>query len=137
MEVIGVILFKTSAAMQRTLMGVWVIYLIQRERINAVSEVSVRYAHPQLFFIPTSRWAIAPVFQLLDICREPGLSPVGYPFVSLEDAYRCAYAAFARASSNRCIIVSQARMTSSIWMESIGTQSDFRSDNLDSGNRLF
>jgi hypothetical protein len=37
-----------------------------------------------------SRWAIAPVFQLLDIRREPGLSPVGYQFVSREDSYRCA-----------------------------------------------
>jgi hypothetical protein len=44
MEVIGVILFKTSAAMQRTSMGVWVIYLIQVERINAVSDVFIRYA---------------------------------------------------------------------------------------------
>jgi hypothetical protein len=40
MEVIGLILFKTSAAMQRTSMEVWVIYWIQGERINAVSEVS-------------------------------------------------------------------------------------------------
>lgn len=44
MDVIGVILFKTSATMQRTSMGVWVIYLIQGERINAVSEVSGSYA---------------------------------------------------------------------------------------------
>jgi hypothetical protein len=36
-----------------------------------------------MFFIPISRWAIAPVFQLLDVRREPGLSPVGYQFVSL------------------------------------------------------
>ncbi len=34
-----------------------------------------------------SRWAIAPVFQLFDIRREPGLSPVGYQFVSREDSY--------------------------------------------------
>ena len=27
-----------------------------------------------MFFIPISRWAIAPVFRLLDIRREPGLS---------------------------------------------------------------
>ena len=27
-----------------------------------------------MFFIPISRWAIAPVFQLLDSRREPGLS---------------------------------------------------------------
>jgi hypothetical protein len=32
-----------------------------------------------------SRWAIALVFQLLDIRREPGLSPFGYQFVSLND----------------------------------------------------
>jgi len=44
-----------------------------------------------MFFIPISRWAIAPVFPLLDNRREPGLSPVGYQFVSLEDSYRCAY----------------------------------------------
>jgi hypothetical protein len=37
-------------------------------------------------FMPISRWAITPVFQLLDIRREPGLSPFGYPFVSLEDS---------------------------------------------------
>jgi len=42
-------------------------------------------AHLQLFFNPMSRWAIAPVFQLHDIRREPGLSPFGYPLVSLED----------------------------------------------------
>jgi hypothetical protein len=36
-----------------------------------------------------SRWAIAPVFQLLDIRREPGLSPFGTQFISLEDSYRC------------------------------------------------
>jgi len=47
-------------------------------------------AHTQLFFNPISRWALAPVFQLLDIRREPGLSPFGYQFVSLEDSYRCA-----------------------------------------------
>jgi len=38
-----------------------------------------------MLFNPISRWAIAPVFQLLDIRREPGLSPNGYPFVSLKD----------------------------------------------------
>jgi hypothetical protein len=43
-----------------------------------------------MFFIRISRWAIAPVFQLLDIRREPGLSPFGYQFVSLEDSYRIA-----------------------------------------------
>jgi len=43
-----------------------------------------------MFFIPISRWAIAPVLQLLDIRREPGLSPFGFQFVSLEDSYRCA-----------------------------------------------
>ena len=43
-----------------------------------------------MFFNPISRWEIAPVFQLLDIRREPGLSPFGYPFVSREDSYRCA-----------------------------------------------
>jgi hypothetical protein len=31
--------------------------------------------HPQLFFNPISRRAIAPVFQLLGIRREPELSP--------------------------------------------------------------
>jgi hypothetical protein len=30
-------------------------------------------AHLCEFFNPISRWAIAPVFQLLDIRREPGL----------------------------------------------------------------
>ena len=35
--------------------------------------------------MPISRWALAPVFQLLDIRREPGLSPFGYQFVSIED----------------------------------------------------
>ena len=49
------------------------------------------------FWIPTiSRWAPAPVFQLIDIRREPGLSPFGYQFVSLEDLYRCAYFDFGR-----------------------------------------
>ena len=43
-----------------------------------------------MFFNPISRWAIAPVFQLLDIRREPGLSPNGTQFVSIEDSYRCA-----------------------------------------------
>ena len=43
-----------------------------------------------MFFNPISRWAIAPVFQLLDIRREPGLSPFGTQFVSIEDSYRCA-----------------------------------------------
>ncbi len=52
------------------------------------------YAHPQLFFNPISRWAIAPVFQLLDIRREPGLSPNGCQFVSLEDSTRRAYPAY-------------------------------------------
>jgi len=42
-------------------------------------------------FHAISRWALAPVFQLLDIRREPGLSPFGYQFVSLEDTCRCAY----------------------------------------------
>jgi hypothetical protein len=41
-----------------------------------------------MFFIPISRWAIAPVFKLLDIRREPGLSPFGYQFVSLKDSCR-------------------------------------------------
>jgi hypothetical protein len=49
------------------------------------------YAHPQLFFNPMSRWALAPVFQLLDIRREPGLLPFGTQFVSLEVSDRCAY----------------------------------------------
>jgi hypothetical protein len=48
------------------------------------------YAHPQLFLNPMSRWALAPVFQLLDIRREPGLLPFGTQFVSLEDSDRCA-----------------------------------------------
>ncbi|MCY2981712.1 MAG: hypothetical protein NTU79_23880 [Planctomycetota bacterium] len=48
-------------------------------------------AHSQLFFNPMSRWALAPVFQLLDIRREPGLSPFGTQLVSLEDSYQCAY----------------------------------------------
>jgi hypothetical protein len=46
-------------------------------------------AHSQLFFNPMSRWALAPVFQLLDIRREPGLLPFGTQFVSLEDSTRC------------------------------------------------
>ena len=44
------------------------------------------------FHVPStfSRWAIAPVFELIDIRREPGLSPFATQFVSLEDSYRCA-----------------------------------------------
>ncbi|MCY2977130.1 MAG: hypothetical protein NTU79_00460 [Planctomycetota bacterium] len=42
-----------------------------------------------MFFIPISRWALAPVFQLLDMRREPGLLPFGYQFVSLEDIPMC------------------------------------------------
>jgi len=40
-------------------------------------------AHPPMFFNPISRWALAalaPVFQLLDIRREPGLAPNGTHF---------------------------------------------------------
>jgi hypothetical protein len=53
-----------------------------------------------MFFNPSSRWAIAPVFQLLDIRREPGLSPFGYQFVSLEDIIPMCLAMFFPVRTN-------------------------------------